>query len=71
LKVIAWLNGIDRFVIQVPSHKGRPSRNFLASATESLVGAVWLDSGRDMKAVRSVIEILGIAEPESMEKPLE
>jgi ribonuclease III len=60
LKVIAWLNGLDRFLVQIPSHKGRPSRNFLASATEALVGAVWLDSGRDIQAVQSVIETLGI-----------
>src|SRR5689334_14650041 len=30
LKVIAWLNGLDRFVVQIPSHEGRPSRAFLA-----------------------------------------
>jgi len=60
LKVIAWSNGINKFAVRTPSYRGRPSRDFLASATEALIGAVWLDSGRDMQAVQSVIETLGI-----------
>jgi len=63
LKVIAWLSGLDKFLVQVPSDKGRPSRILLASTEEALVGAVWIDSGKDFKAVRSVIEILGIVGP--------
>ena len=61
--MIAWLNGLDKFLVQIPGQKGRPSRTLLASTTEALIGAVWLDSGRDFKVVRSVIEILGIVGP--------
>jgi hypothetical protein len=46
-------------VIKNPCQGEEVSRTTMASTVEALVGAVWLDSGRNFEQVREVMERLG------------
>lgn len=62
LEIVALKHRLDSFVVKNPSQRGTLPRAAAASTIEALVGAVWLDSGRDFVAVQSVIDMLGIDE---------
>ncbi|KAH6643526.1 ribonuclease III domain-containing protein [Boeremia exigua] len=50
--------GLDAYVIKNPGHVGRISERMMATAVEALIGAVLVDSGHDLEAVRAVMERL-------------
>ncbi|KAK4148402.1 hypothetical protein C8A00DRAFT_19761, partial [Chaetomidium leptoderma] len=47
-------------VVKNPCQGEVVSRTTMASTVEALVGAVWLDSGRNFEQVRAVMKRLGI-----------
>ncbi|KAK0736727.1 hypothetical protein B0T21DRAFT_288200, partial [Apiosordaria backusii] len=51
---------LGRFVVKNPCQGKVVSRTTMASTVEALVGAVWLDSGRNFEQVRAVMKRLGI-----------
>ena len=63
LEKIALEKGLDKFLVKNPSQGEEAPRTTLASSVEALIGAVWLDSGRDIEKVHLIIEALGIVGP--------
>ena len=55
LSVIYQLYHLDRYVNKPPGQVTSPSSWNMASAVEALIGAVWLDCGKDMSTVVKVV----------------
>lgn len=53
---------MEGFITPSPCQKGRVSRVTGASTVEALVGAVWVDSQRDLAQVHRVIHNLNIGD---------
>jgi ribonuclease-3 len=51
LATIARNAGIDQHVILHPGHVGKVSDKTLATTVEALLGAIYLDTAKDMEAV--------------------
>lgn len=60
---IGFEKGLDQFVYKNPSQYGNVSPGPMASTVEALLGAVFLDSGEDIDAVRRVMLVLGLSWP--------
>lgn len=52
-------HGLDAFIIKNAGHLGRISDRMMATAIEAIIGAVFIDSGFNLEAVRSVMDNLG------------
>jgi ribonuclease-3 len=52
--------GLDQHIILHPGHIGRVSDKTLATTIEAILGAVYLDTAKDMEAVSSVMTVLGL-----------
>ena len=52
--------GLDALVIGNPSQLGMVSDKTVATTVEALLGAVYLDSGKDIVAVKSAMRALGL-----------
>ncbi|KAJ9213001.1 hypothetical protein DTO166G4_5331 [Paecilomyces variotii] len=48
------------YLIRNPSQRGEDARTTLASTTEALIGAVWIDSGKDFVTTQRVVKKLGL-----------
>ena len=55
-------HGLGKFVVKNPCQGNSVSRTTTASTVEALVGAAWLDSGRDFEQVQAVMTRLGIVD---------
>jgi ribonuclease-3 len=55
--------GLDRHVIVNPGHRGNVSDKTLATTVEALLGAVYLDSEKDMESVSQAMILLGLKAP--------
>ncbi|OOO05960.1 ribonuclease III [Aspergillus oryzae] len=55
--------GLDRYIYVNPSQGGIVSDKVMATTVEAILGAVYIDSGEDIPAVRSVVAKLGLAWP--------
>jgi ribonuclease-3 len=53
-------HGLDKFVQKNPCQGEDVSQTTMASTVEALLGAAWLDSGRNFEEVRAVMERLEI-----------
>lgn len=60
LESVAKHFGIDGYVINNPCQGDKVARTTLASTVEALLGAVWLDTGRDYAKVRDIVHDWGI-----------
>ncbi|TKA23416.1 hypothetical protein B0A50_07292 [Salinomyces thailandicus] len=67
LASIARLHGIERFIFPHGGQKGVPlGRTSLSDTVKALIAAVYLDSGKDMDLVRSLVAALGLTEPRAL-----
>ncbi|KAE8164157.1 ribonuclease III domain-containing protein [Aspergillus tamarii] len=55
--------GLDRYIYANPSQGGIVSDRVMATTVEAILGAVYIDSGENIQAVRSVAEELGLSWP--------
>ena len=53
--------GFQEVVFNNPSHDGEVPRTAMASTMEAVIGATWIDSGKDWKTVCSVAKIISQA----------
>ncbi|OGM50308.1 RNAse III [Aspergillus bombycis] len=53
--------GLDRYLYVNPSQGGAVSDKVMATTVEAILGAVYIDSGENIQAVRSVVAELGLA----------
>jgi ribonuclease-3 len=58
LSRLAVERGLDRYIVQNPSQNGSLSSTTLATTIEAIVGAVWIDSGKNFNKVSHVIRTL-------------
>ncbi|KAL1972204.1 hypothetical protein VTN31DRAFT_7423 [Thermomyces dupontii] len=56
-------NALDRLVYTNPAQHGVLSPRTMATAVEAILGAVYVDSGEDVQAVRSTMEALQLTWP--------
>ena len=52
--------GIDALVIMNPGHCGPVSDGVVATAVEAIIGAIYLDCGKNMDVVRSFIATIDL-----------
>ncbi|EMD67299.1 hypothetical protein GGP41_007213 [Bipolaris sorokiniana] len=64
LSQVAQESGISSHITLNPCQQGRVSQETAASTVEALVGAVYLDSGKDISKVKDVLETIGFFEAE-------
>ena len=62
LTTLGRSKGFEKHVIINPAQRGIVSDGPMADTVEALIGAVYLDSGLDISAVRAVMINLGIME---------
>ncbi|KAB8264066.1 ribonuclease III domain-containing protein [Aspergillus pseudonomiae] len=60
---IGFQKGFDRYLYVNPSQGGTVSDKVMATTVEAILGAVYIDSGENIQAVRSVVAELGLAWP--------
>jgi ribonuclease-3 len=60
LATLGLSKGLDKHVIINPAQWGIVSNKTMATTVEALIGAVFIDSGLDINAVRAVMVNLGI-----------
>ena len=53
---------IDQHVIVNPGHVGRVSVKTLATTVEAILGAIHLDTGKDIEAVGRAMALLGLSD---------
>ncbi|KAI7334505.1 hypothetical protein KC315_g3722 [Hortaea werneckii] len=63
LAAAARLHGIDACVLTNPGHRGPVSQATLSTTVEAIIGAVYLDSEKDLDAVHTFMEALGLTVP--------
>ncbi|RMY72591.1 hypothetical protein D0863_04427 [Hortaea werneckii] len=61
LAAAARLHGIEVCVLTNPGHRGPVSQATLATTVEAIIGAVYLDSEKDLDAVRTLLDALGLS----------
>ncbi|KAF2763674.1 ribonuclease III [Teratosphaeria nubilosa] len=52
--------GLGHCIVVNPGHQGRLSNGMLSTAVEALLGAIYLDSGKDMATVRITMSAFGL-----------
>jgi ribonuclease-3 len=60
LTIVVRDAGIDQHVILHPGHIGRVSDKTLATTIEAFLGAVYLDTAKDIEAVKRTMNLLGL-----------
>ncbi|GAD99410.1 hypothetical protein SNOG_02027 [Paecilomyces variotii No. 5] len=60
LSETAKAHRLQDYLIRNPAQRGVDARTTLASTTEAVIGAVWIDSGKDLVATRRVVKKLGL-----------
>lgn len=60
LSETAKAHRLHDYLIRNPSQRGADGRTTLASTTEAVIGAVWIDSGKDFVATLRVVKKLGL-----------
>ncbi|GAB1734926.1 hypothetical protein NU219Hw_g5t1 [Hortaea werneckii] len=63
LAAAARLHGIEACVLTHPGHRGPVSQATLSTTIEAIIGAVYLDSEKDMDAVRALMEAMDLTIP--------
>lgn len=68
LERIGRQNNLEQLININPSQQGVISSRTITDAFEAIIGAVYLDSGKDLESVRLVIARLGLwgQEPEQL-----
>jgi ribonuclease-3 len=51
---------LDKFVETNPAQKGKVSKGTRATTVEAIIGAVWVDSGKNASQVNRVMENMGL-----------
>ncbi|RMZ69975.1 rnase iii [Pyrenophora seminiperda CCB06] len=59
LSQVAQRSGISSYITKNPSQSGPVPQETAASTIEALVGAVYLDSGKDISMVKKALEAIG------------
>ena len=59
LNQIAQRSGISNCIAKIPCQQGQVPQKTAASTVEALVGAVYLDCGKDISKVMQVLEAIG------------
>ena len=54
------IHGLDAHITTHPGHKGPVSNKTLATTVEAILGAIFLDSSKDLTAVKDAMEALGL-----------
>lgn len=54
--------GLASHIITNPGHRGAISNKTLATTVEAILGAIFLDSGKDLEAVKEAMQSMGISE---------
>lgn len=57
---VARESGLVEFMVVNPRNPVQASSKLAATLVEAIIGAVWIDSGESIVAVRNVMETLGI-----------
>ena len=52
--------GIDAYVLLNPGHRGPVTDKVMANAVEAIIGAVYLDSGKDMESAKKLMMFLNL-----------
>jgi len=53
--------GLQKCILKNPSQgTDAPTRTMVARALQALVGAIWLDSQRNLSEVRRILQLLGL-----------
>lgn len=60
LKRLGELLGLNAYFRLNPSSQGVVPRSMMATTMEAIIGAVYLDSGKDMATTRALVNRLGI-----------
>lgn len=60
LAAVASRIGLKNFIITNPGHCGPISQGMLATAMEAVLGAIYLDCGKDMTSMKSVMSALDL-----------
>ncbi|KAK7189020.1 hypothetical protein DPSP01_004127 [Paraphaeosphaeria sporulosa] len=58
LKQIAIKWGMERLIVENPTQKGQYPRETMAATVEAIIGAVWVDSDKNLAAVQKVLNTL-------------
>ncbi|KAJ6284186.1 hypothetical protein J3E71DRAFT_390634 [Bipolaris maydis] len=59
LSQIAHRSGISSYITKNPSQEGQVPQETAASTIEALVGAIYLDSGKDISMVKKALKVIG------------
>ncbi|KAK2781983.1 hypothetical protein FQN53_000233 [Emmonsiellopsis sp. PD_33] len=62
---IGFLYSLDRVIYKNPSQLGAISPKSMAATVHALVGAIYLDSGKDINRVKVALQAVTLAWPES------
>lgn len=65
LTVQGFHNNLDEFIFKNPSQRN-VSKGLMADTVEAILGAVYLDSGKDISAVQDVMKALDLFDPETV-----
>lgn len=65
LTVQGFHNNLDEFIFKNPSQPDI-SKGLMADTVEAILGAVYLDSGKDISAVQDVMKTFNIFDPETV-----
>ena len=60
LNQVAQESGLVNYVIKNPCHGGQVLRETTASTVEAVVGAVYLDCGKDIVIVKKILEAINL-----------
>lgn len=61
LAIVGRDAGIDQHAVLPPGHIGRISDKTLATTIEAILGAVYLDTSKEIKAVSRTMAVLGLS----------
>ncbi|KAK2799688.1 hypothetical protein FQN50_008388 [Emmonsiellopsis sp. PD_5] len=61
---IGFLYSLDRVVYKNPSQLGAVSPRSMATTVQALLGAIYLDSGKDINRVKAALQAVTLAWPE-------
>lgn len=62
LNQVAQKSGLVEYVVKNPCQQGQVPQATAASTVEALVGAVYLDSGKNMEIIRKMLEAIEVFE---------
>jgi ribonuclease-3 len=55
---LGWEHALAGFIVKNPGQRGDVPRTTLASRIEAIIGAVWMDSGKDIGKAELAVEAL-------------